>query len=121
MPDPKNTLLKSQVNTRRSQRVVARIRIQVRRQAEGDGFISETSHTLVVSAHGALLGLAMKVRPNELLAIQNVRSSEEAHSRVVRVSEEAARQNEVAVEFTEPAPNFWHIDFPPADWKALED
>jgi len=61
------------------------------------------------------------VRPSELLAIKNMGSSEERHGRVVRVSEEPPRQNEVAVEFTEPAPNFWHIDFPPADWKVLED
>jgi hypothetical protein len=82
--------------------------------------MSETSHTLVVNAHGALIGLVMKVQPSELLAIKNMASAEKRHARVVRVSE-AASQNEVAIEFTEPAPNFWHIDFPPADWKVLED
>ena len=118
---PQHTLLKNEVNTRRSQRVVARIRVQVRRETDGVGFMSETGHTLVVNAHGALIGLAMKVQPNELLAIKNITSAEERHGRVVRVSEETPTQNTVSVEFTEPAPNFWHIDFPPADWKVLED
>jgi hypothetical protein len=92
-------------NSRRSQRVVARIRVEVQRQTDSDGFMSEVSHTLVVNAHGALIALAMKVHPNEVLAIKNWNSTEEKQSRVVRVGEtEAATQNEVAIEFTEPAP-----------------
>jgi hypothetical protein len=63
----------------------------------------------------------MKVQPNELLAIKNVYSGEERHSRVVVVREETASQNEVAIEFTEPAPRFWHIEFPPTDWKLVTD
>jgi hypothetical protein len=27
----------------------------------------------------------------------------------------------VAVAFTSPAPHFWHIDFPPTDWEALQE
>lgn len=79
--------------------------------------MSEVSHTLVVNAHGALIHLVMKVQPNELLLIKHLISGEEKHSRVVRIVEEAACQKEVAIEFTEPTPRFWHIDFPPADWK----
>jgi len=109
------------INTRRSQRVVARVRVVVRRRTDGDGFMSEVSHTLVVNAHGALIVLAMKVQPNELIAIKNWNSGEERQSRVVRVGGERASQNEVAIEFTEPAPRFWHIDFPPADWQLLQD
>ena len=83
--------------------------------------MSETSHTVVVNAHGALIGLAMKVQPNELLEIKNMASAEKRYARVVRLSEEVASRDEVAIEFTEPAPHFWHIDFPPTDWKVLED
>jgi len=110
------------INARRSQRVAARIRVQVRRRTDGDSFMSEVSYTLVVNAHGALIALTMKVQANELLAIKNMNSAEERQSRVVRVvQEEKASQSEVAIEFTEPASHFWHIDFPPADWKLLED
>ena len=62
----------------------------------------------------------MKVQVNELLAIRNMYSKEERHSRVVRIGKDEASQNEVAIEFTEPAPHFWHIDFPPAGWKVVE-
>ena len=109
------------IATRRSQRVVARIRVQVRRQTDNDGFMSEVSHTLVVNAHGALIRLAMKVQASELLAIKHLNSGEEKQGRVVGVRAEVASQNEVAIEFTAPAPRFWHIDFPPADWQLLED
>ncbi|MGD0437835.1 MAG: hypothetical protein ABSB86_15335 [Bryobacteraceae bacterium] len=95
--------------------------MQVRRRADGESAASENSHTLVVNAHGALIGLAMKVQPNEYLAIRNVYSGEEKHGRVVQVREDTANRNEVAVEFTEPAPRFWHIEFPPTDWKLIED
>jgi hypothetical protein len=110
------------VNRRRSQRVVARFRVEVQRQTDCDGLLSEVSHTLVVNAHGALIALAMKVQPTELLAIKHCSTAEEKQSRVVRVGDaETASQNEVAVEFTEPAPRFWHIDFPPDDWKLIQD
>jgi len=121
MPAPRTTSSRALINTRRSQRVVARIRVQVRRQTDRDGFMSEVGHTLVVNAHGALIRLVMKVQASELLAIKHLNSGEEKQSRVVGVGAEAASQNEVAIEFTEPAPRFWHIAFPPADWKLLED
>jgi hypothetical protein len=109
------------MNARRRQRIAVRIRVQVRRRTDGDGFLSEVSHTLVVNAHGTLIALAMKVQQNEVLAIKHLSSGEETHSRVMRIGAETTGQNEVAIEFTEPAPRFWHIDFPPADWKLLED
>jgi hypothetical protein len=100
----------SRLNSRRSQRVVARIRVKVMRHENAGGAIWEDTHTLVVSAHGALLTLAMPVRSGDALALKNLMSSEEKAIRVVRIVEE---QKEVAVEFTTPAPKFWHIDFPP--------
>jgi|HubBroStandDraft_1064217.scaffolds.fasta_scaffold354678_2 hypothetical protein len=118
MVDHRSTLLKSELNTRRSQRVAARIRVQVQRRAEDKGLLSEVGHTLVVNAHGALVSLAMRVQANELLVLKNVTSGEEMSSRVIRVGEQIANYSEVALEFTQPAPRFWHIDFPPADWKV---
>jgi hypothetical protein len=58
----------------------------------------------------------MKVQPGELLAIKNLMSGEEKHGRVIRVSKEDPKQHQVAIEFAEPAPHFWHIAFPPEDW-----
>ncbi|MGB2887623.1 MAG: hypothetical protein WBC04_08015 [Candidatus Acidiferrales bacterium] len=81
--------------------------------------MSEATHSLVVNAHGALIALAMSVQPDEKLVVKNWNSAEERECRVVRLSEE--RKNEVAIEFTKPVPHFWHIDFPPADWKPLQE
>ena len=121
MPDPRTTPSGAAlINARRSQRVVARIRVQVRKQTVGDDFISEVGHTLAVNAHGALIHLVMKVQVNELLVIKHLRSGEERHSRVVRIDKGAGSNNDVAIEFTEAAPRFWHIDFPPADWTQWE-
>jgi hypothetical protein len=97
--------------------VATRIRVQVQRRTDKEGLLSELSYTLVVNAHGALVAFAMDVEPKELLVVKNVVSGEEMDSRVVSVGEEAANLKEVAIEFTAPAPYFWHIDFPPTDWK----
>lgn len=109
-------------NVRRSQRVVARIRVSVVRNDAGRDIISEDTHTFVVNAHGALLPLAMMVRPGDALTLKHLMSREEKPIRVVRVTEEEpVVLPRVAVEFTSPAPHFWHIDFPPADWEALQE
>ncbi len=118
--DNRSILLKNEVNSRRSQRVIARIRVSVR-QPEKDPQAPEIGYTLVVNAHGALISLSMKVRPNEFLAIKNVHTGEEKRSRVIRVSDEQQSANQVAIEFTDPSPHFWRIDFPPADWKMVRD
>ncbi len=76
----------------------------------------EGTHTLVVSAHGALLALAANVVPEQRLVLQNVMSGEEQECRVVFTDKKLAGPTEVAVEFTQPAPQFWHIAFPPVDW-----
>lgn len=110
-----------QTEARRSQRVVARVRVKVTLQEQSGGTISEDTHTLVVNAHGALLILAMMVRPGDLLTLENWAGRERTQVRVVRLGKKVASKREVAIEFSCPAPRFWHIDFPPADWKAWGD
>ena len=108
-------------HTRRSQRAMARIRVLVRRGADIDGLMSEVGHTMVVSAHGALIALAMKVQLGEQLLVRNGDGGEEQESLVVYVGEDHGNQNQVGIEFTKPVPQFWHIDFPPADWNSVQD
>lgn len=119
-------MLESQITpflseARRSQRVVARIRVKVIRQEQSGGTLSEDTHTLVVNAHGALLMLAMKVHPGEILTVENGVGRERTQVRVLRLGKKVESKSEVAIEFSSPAPRFWHIDFPPADWKGWED
>jgi hypothetical protein len=110
------------VNARHSQRVVLRVRVLVRAQFENESsFISEESHTLVVSVRGALIVLAMAVEPGQTLVLRNCITGEEQQCSVVHVGEKKADKSEVGIAFAHPAPRFWQIDFPPADWKVLLD
>jgi len=60
--------------------------------------------------------------PGDALTLKHLMSREEKPIRVVRLTEEEPiALPRVAVEFTSPAPHFWHIDFPPADWEALQE
>jgi hypothetical protein len=121
MQDSRTIRTERTVNTRRSQRVMARVQVVVRRLGDGDGLMSEVSHTLVVNAHGALIVLAMSVQPGERLILKHGGSGEVLQCRVVHLKETPAGENEAAIEFIKPAPHFWHIDFPPADWRLLAD
>ncbi len=121
MSDQHTAQFKRQVNTRRSQRVLLRVPVLVRGQTENGSSLCEESHTLVVNAHGALIALAMKVQPSQELVLKNWVSGEEQQCRVVHVGQKQADKNEIGIEFSRPAPKFWHIDFPPADWKPLPD
>lgn len=120
-PDPRTTSTQAPAEMRRSQRVMARVQLTVRRQADDDGLMSEVSHTVVVNAHGGLITLDMSVETGERLIIKHGGSGEVQECRVVHLQEEHLNKNKVAIEFTKPAPHFWHIDFPPADWQLLQD
>ena len=77
---------------------------------------SERTQTLVINAHGALIALADKVAPKERLLVQNIDTGEQQECRVVYVEKELTGPTKVAVQFTQPAPSFWRIAYPPADW-----
>jgi hypothetical protein len=110
---------------RRSQRVVLTVPVLVyRRPKDGPRFF-EGTHTLVVSAHGALVvvsahgalvGLAANVAPGQRLVLQHSLTGEEQECRIVFADEKRTGPTKVAVEFQQAAPNFWHIAFPPTDW-----
>ena len=82
---------------------------------EGPQFY-ERSQTLVVNAHGALMALAEKVTPKRRLLMQNIHTGEQKECRVVYIEKVPMGPSKVAVEFTRPAPSFWRIAYPPADW-----
>lgn len=68
---------------RRSQRLALSVPVLAYRLAkEGPPFF-EGTYTLVVSAHGALIGLATNVAPGQRLVLQHSLSGEEQECRVV--------------------------------------
>jgi hypothetical protein len=100
---------------RRSQRVLLNIPISVEFAGPDKQPVTESTHTVVVSAHGGLLYLKAKVSIGQLLSIKNLKNNEEQACRVVYVSAQADK-SEVGIEFMKPAPTFWRVSFPPADW-----
>ena len=111
-----NENLASGIEMRRSQRVLLRVPIQVRWTPQGETAISEDTITVVVNAHGALILLAMKVKPGSRIFVRNRALAEDKECRVIRVSERLSGKSEVGVEFLRPDPKFWRLEFPPDDW-----
>jgi len=101
---------------RRSQRVCLRLPIIVLREGPGTNVASEETTTLIVSAHGALIQLALTVEVGQRLVLKNKQTMEELVCRAVNLGSEEPGKREVGVEFEVPNPRFWRIAFPPADW-----
>ncbi|MGB2632846.1 MAG: PilZ domain-containing protein [Candidatus Acidiferrum sp.] len=116
MSDQKLNSAKRWPKNRRSQRIELNVPVVVyRATGEGRQFY-ESTHTLVVSAHGALIALTDMVVPRQKLQVQNQNSGQHLECRVVSMKKGLIGPPQVAVEFTQPAASFWHIAFPPADW-----
>ena len=106
-------------NRRRSQRVLVQVSVVVYGLATDSKPFKEESVTMVVNAHGALFALAASVKHGQKVMLSNKGTKEEQESRVVFLGPKEAGKTQVGVEFLRPAPHFWRIDFPPADWKPV--
>jgi hypothetical protein len=106
---------------RRSQRVVLALGITVTSADEGriTAFQEETQ-TLIVNAHGALILLAAKVEKEQILRMKNRTTRQEQACKVVFLGAVANGKAQIGIEFTSPSPEYWHIAFPPGDWRAAE-
>jgi hypothetical protein len=118
MDDQKLTNTERWLKKRRSQRINLNVPVVVYSPAREGPLFYESTQTLVVSAHGALMALTAMVAPKQRLLVQNTASGEQRECRVVYVKKELTGPPQVAVEFTRPAQSFWHIVFPPDDWTA---
>jgi hypothetical protein len=102
---------------RRSQRVFVSVPVTVDNEGESkDAAFTEETHTLVVNAHGALIGLAAKIEKGQTLRVRNRATGEEQISKVVYLGPASGDKAQIGVEFTSRAPDFWRIAFPPEDW-----
>jgi hypothetical protein len=106
---------------RRSERVFLRITIFVQGVTPDGKAFREKTQTLAVNAHGALINLDYAVRAEDRLTLTHASTNEQLDCRVVYTKPLAGNQRAVGVEFLKPAPKFWCIDFPPADWKPFEE
>jgi hypothetical protein len=101
---------------RRSERVLLHVPVVVKTETMEGKRVQEETHTLVVNAHGGLLTLKMEVVPGQPMLLLNPKNGKEQKCRVVRVDNPPGGALAVAFEFETPAPNFWPVVFPPADW-----
>jgi hypothetical protein len=102
---------------RRSQRVMLRLPVLVHGKTVDGKPFHEHAFTLVVNAHGALILLAARVAIRQTVTLANVATEQGAECRVVYLGLKDAGKTQVGVEFLQPNPKFWNIEFPPSDWK----
>jgi hypothetical protein len=114
--EPVSSQFGEKSSRRRSQRVTLGVSVVVTAQAADKSAASEETHTQIVNAHGALVILGMKTAIGQMLTLKNNMTGEEIACRVVFTGKNTAGKSEVGLEFIKPAPSFWHISFPPADW-----
>jgi len=85
----------TRVDARRSQRVILRVAILVRAEVEDEPPLKEDTFMQVVNAHGALIALAMKVRPGQNLVLRNWGTAKEKPCRVIHVKDNPFGKKEV--------------------------
>jgi hypothetical protein len=109
-----------QFSNRRSTRVAIDFPVSVFGQdVDGKIFVEKTK-TLIVSAHGALVALKTNVDPQKPALLENTKTGMEVQCRVVFRKEIAKGHLEVGLEFANPFPRFWGMNFPPDDWKSAD-
>ena len=105
---------------RRTQRVKIAIPIAVRLPKANESFYEEATETVVVNAHGCLARLAVPLEQGQQIRIINSKSADEQACTVVWIGKFSEGKTEVGLEFSEPAPRFWRITFPPEDWNPAD-
>ena len=93
-----------------------RLAVLVTAEDEERRQIQEQAETQVVNAHGGLLRMKQHLHMGQSFLLSNPRNRKEMSCRVVQADDEGMEFYKIAFEFDRPAPNFWPIVFPPADW-----
>lgn len=73
---------------------------------------SETTKTVLVLSHGAVIRLAAAVAPGQLLFLTNEKTKKEVVCQVVKSKNYRNVSGYVELEFTEPVVGFWGMRFP---------
>jgi TonB family protein len=73
---------------------------------------SETTKTVLVFSHGAVIRLASTVAPGQLLFVTNEKTKKEVVCQVVKSKNYRNVSGYVELEFTEPVVGFWGMRFP---------
>ncbi|MGH9729013.1 MAG: PilZ domain-containing protein [Candidatus Acidiferrales bacterium] len=101
---------------RRSQRVRLRVAVKLYVSLPGKPETIE-AQTSDVNDNGALLTCPENFPTNARFILEHKGSRQRIGCRVTRTPNAAAGSFLVPVEFETAAPGFWHISFPPTNWK----
>src|ERR1700736_987650 len=75
---------------------------------------SESTKTVLIFGHGAVLRLSSAVAPGQLLFLTNEKTKKEVVCQVVNSKNYSGMSGYVELEFTEPVSGFWGMRFPAA-------
>ena len=103
-------------NRRRSQRVLMNIPVRISGQAGTSSPFEEETHTLAISAHGALIVVTSPMHRGQRFTLSNVQTKAALECVVAHVDRSSGDQIKVGVEFMLPNSRFWRVAFPPQDW-----
>jgi hypothetical protein len=112
----------AQTNEQRakSQRVLLRVKANIHVAVQGKQSTIEAT-TLSVYNQGATIVLKQGLPTSTKLVLEHLGTKEKINCRVAKASREMPEGFHIPLEFDAPAPNFWGIAFPPADWKPHDD
>ena len=98
------------IERRRGRRVLLSIPVFIYGHMRDEPF-SQRTETSDVSANGGLLSLSVEVADLQKLVVTNPQTDEDRVCRVVRLAKVEDGKSFVGVEFLQPSPHFWPIDF----------
>jgi hypothetical protein len=105
------------IEARRSERILIHIPVLVRWTPDREQPITEESATIAVNAHGALITLALRVKPGNKVVVRNSRTAKEKEFKVVHVRQRPGAKSEIGIAMAMPDAAFWGVEVPPGDWK----
>jgi len=97
---------------RRSGRISKQVPILLLGTDTSGRVFAEETRTLVLSRHGAGILSRYKLAPDEVLTLRRVGFTPEAEARLVGRIGQQGDAYVYGVEFSDPAVNFWQVDFP---------
>ena len=101
---------------RRSQRVLMQVGVRIRgKDTQGKDF-EESTETLAINAHGALVLLSARVISGSVVHMKHNKTEEEQECHVAFLGPVRSGRAEIGLEFSQPRPTFWRVAFPPEDW-----
>ena len=97
------------IERRRSERFPLCVTVMVCGQSTERGPFRKETVILSLNSHGALLALSSDVALGQKVVLMNPQTWNETEARVSRLAALHSQWTEVAVEFTQPATQFWPI------------